>query len=119
MAEEELTASDLTDNELQALVALMRVMAGADGGISGGEAGVFQHVATDVGEARFRDATAAVAERMEKESDALEFAKLVTRPGAREFVYGTLYELAVPGTIVEKEGEVLAFLEKEWGLSVS
>jgi hypothetical protein len=59
-----------------------------------------------------RDAAAALAD----DEAIMNAARAVTRPEAREAIFGVLYEMAIPDTIDPSEVAILEHVAALWGL---
>jgi hypothetical protein len=110
-----MTLDDLSQAEQVVLLALVGLMARADGSVSQDELELLEQIADEIGEERFeaaRDAAAA----MDDGKAILAAANQITRPEAREVVFELVYGIAVRDTIAESEAELLNQLAKLWSL---
>ena len=115
MAEPMITATNLHEHELYALVVLVRVLVGLDFEFSDGEADWIHVIAGEVGEETFW--------RHLKESQGVDemtvlqvmaAAKAVLRPGAQQVIYRQLAALAVSDGVAVVEKGLLARLRQIW-----
>ncbi len=110
-----MTLDDLSQAEQVVLLALVGLMARADGSVSQDELELLEQIADEIGEERFeaaRDAAAA----LDDGKAILTAANQITRPEAREVVFELVYGIAVRDTIAESEAELLNQLAKLWSL---
>ncbi len=109
----------MTDNEKQALGALVRVFVGADGEYSAAESAGLRKTAEYLGEEEFWRILEDSSHR-HLDQEALEArAKEVERPEAREAIYGVLFGVAAAGTVDGEEGKLLDWLADAWELDTS
>ncbi|HEV8551210.1 MAG TPA: hypothetical protein VGQ57_19315, partial [Polyangiaceae bacterium] len=97
------------------LLALVGLLARADGSISESELETVAAVRAELQPERFervRDAAAA----LDGPPAIFEAAKAVTRTEARSIMYNVLLDMAVPDTISEAEGAMLDRLADLWEL---
>jgi hypothetical protein len=108
---------DLTASERVTLIALAHFCVLADESLSAGEEGVLGELVQRLGVEQYQ-AAASVARARIRDFDALRAAvAAVTERPARELIYGTLLELAIPDGINNNEAQLLELLEAEWGIS--
>ncbi len=108
---------DLTASERVTLVALAHFCVLADERLSVGEEGVLSDLVERLGEEQYQ-AAASVARARIGDFMALRAAvAAVTERPARELIYGTLLELAIPDSINNNEAQLLELLEAEWGIT--
>lgn len=116
----------LTETERLTFGALLRTLFRLDGAITPEEQAVVHGV---VGEllprppgADVADVLAALlersAERYRDDEAVRAAAEAVTRPEAREAIYGALYEVSTAGTITLGESSVLDWLARTWEIRV-
>lgn len=110
-----MTLDDLSQNEQVVLLALVGLMARADGRVSLDELEHLDQIRDEIGSERFggaRDAAAAL-----QDDDAiLSAAAKVERLEAREVIFEFVYDIAVGDTIDPSEAELMNKLAKLWGL---
>jgi uncharacterized tellurite resistance protein B-like protein len=110
-----MNASGLSESEQMVLLALVGLMARADGRLSQTEMSTLEELRRTLTPERFqriRDDAAALAD----DEAILNAAKGVTRPEAREAIFGVLYEMAIPDTIDPTEVALLEQVAALWGL---
>jgi len=107
--------AELSESEQVVLFSLVGLVARADGQVSESEMDTLERLrgslSADVFE-RVRDRAAA----LDSADAILDAARGVTRPGAREAIYGVLIEMALPDTIAANEGALLERLADLWEL---
>lgn len=108
---------DLTASERVTLVALAHFLVLADESLSAGEEGILGDLVQRLGVEQYQ-AAASVARAQIGDFAALRAAvAAVTERPARELIYGTLLELAIPDGITNNEAQLLELLETAWGIS--
>jgi uncharacterized tellurite resistance protein B-like protein len=109
---------ELTTEENLALVGLLKAVIQADKVYSEGESGQLKKIAQQMGEPLFHSTVEKARERFKTRGDIQRFAATITRPGARQLIFDTLYQMAVADSIVPAEKDLLNWLAKLWGLSL-
>jgi uncharacterized tellurite resistance protein B-like protein len=107
--------SGLSESEQTVLLALVGLLARADGRLSQTEVSTLDELRRVLDPERFlriRDEAAALAD----DEAILNAARAVTRPEAREAIFGMLYEMAIPDTIDPSEVAILERIATLWGL---
>ena len=107
--------SGLSESEQTVLLALVGLLARADGRLSETEMSTLEELRRLLTPERFekiRDEAAALAD----DEAILNAARAVTRPEARETIFGVLYEMAIPDTIDRTELAILEQVAALWGL---
>jgi uncharacterized tellurite resistance protein B-like protein len=107
--------SGLSESEQTVLLALVGLLARADGRLSQTEMSTLEELRRTLTPERFqqiRDQAAALAD----DEAILNAARTVTRPEAREAIFGVLYEMAIPDTIDPSEVAILERVAALWGL---
>ncbi len=107
--------SGLSENEQTVLLALVGLLARADGRLSQTEMGTLEklrHALTPERFQKIRDDAAALAD----DEAIMNAARAVTRPEAREAIFGILYEMAIPDVIDPSEVAILEHVAALWGL---
>jgi uncharacterized tellurite resistance protein B-like protein len=107
--------SGLSESEQTVLLALVGLLARADGRLSQTEMSTLEELRRVLTPERFqeiRDRAAALAD----DEAILNAARDITRPEAREAIFGVLYEMAIPDTIDPSEVEILERISTLWGL---
>jgi hypothetical protein len=105
----------LSEPEQTVLLALVGLLARADGRLSQTEMSTLDELRILLTPERFqyvRDAAAALA----NDEAILNAARAVTRPEAREAIFGVLYQMAIPDTIDPSELSILEQVAALWGL---
>lgn len=107
--------SGLSESEHTVLLALVGLLARVDGRLSQTEMSTLDELRRVLSPQRFlqiRDQAAALAD----DEAILNAARAVTRPEAREAIFGVLYEMAIPDTIDPSEVALLEQVAALWGL---
>ena len=107
--------SGLSESEQTVLLALVGLLARADGRLSQTEMSTLEGLRRILTPERFqqiRDEAAALAD----DEAIMNAARAVTRPEAREAIFGVLYEMAIPDTIDPSEVAILERISALWGL---
>ena len=108
---------DLTASERVTLIALAHFCVLADDTLSVDEESVLGDLVERMGVEQYQ-AAASVARARISDFAALRAAVAgVTERAARELIYGTLLELAIPDSINNNEAQLLELLEAEWGIT--
>jgi hypothetical protein len=106
---------ELSESEQVVLLALVGLMARADGRISEGEMDALASLREQIEEQRFERVRAAAA-ALDSPDAILEAAAKVMRSAATQIIYGVLLGMAIPDTIGKDEGALLSRLATMWGL---
>lgn len=110
--------SDLTHDERLALIALVETVIASDARVSDDEAGHIARLATLFGDDNYRALAEEADERFEDEAELKSFLTAIIRQDARELIYGTVLEAALPDVIDGHESSLLGWLASEWGITV-
>ena len=108
---------EMNPAERNALGALIRLIVRVDGEYSEDEASGLHAAASELGEDAFWELLNESSEN-DGESAARELARLVDRQEAQEQIYGTLYTIALAGSIEARETALLDWLADTWKLDV-
>jgi hypothetical protein len=111
----DMSVAELTESEQVVLLALVGLMARADGRVSDVELDTLEELREQIEPERFarvREAAAA----LDSPDAILHAAGTVMRSAATQIIYGVLLGMAIPDTIGEKEGQLLERLATIWGL---
>ena len=112
-----MTLDDMNREDKLTLVGLARLMVRLDHQFSQEEAGALGHLVDEFGDEQFW--------KLVEDSAGVEPGVLRQRAAAisdeesQELIYGSLYELAIAGSIDPGENDLLDWLEETWGLEVS
>ena len=107
--------SELSESEHMVLLALVGLVARADGRLSQTEMGTLDELRHVIPAARFlrdREQAAALAD----DEAILNAARAVTRPEAREAIVSVLYEMAIPSTLDPAEVAIFEKISALWGI---
>ena len=110
--------TDLTHDERLALVALVENVVASDAEVSEDEAAQIDRIAAAFGDEPYRALAREVDERFEDEASLKTFLAALLRPEARELIYGTVLDAALPDVIDRHESSLLGWLATEWGITV-
>ena len=110
---------DLSHDEKTALVALVELLASSDAGASEDDFDRIGEIADAFGGTeQYRQLAEEVDRRFADEDELKAFLATIDRQEAREVVFETALEVAMPDGIQTREAEFLEWLEDEWGLNV-
>ena len=109
-------STDLNTEERLALIGWSKLIIRADKEFSDEEADELKKLAQEMGTALFKETVAQAKEVFRSVEELKTHAETITSQEARELIFSVLYDLAVPGTIVEEEAKVLQWLAKTWGV---
>ncbi len=73
-------------------------------------------LAQEMGSEVFKETVKEAGERLNSVDDLKKLAESITSQEARELIFSALYDIAVPGTIVEEEAKVLQWLANAWNV---
>jgi hypothetical protein len=105
----------LSEPEQVVLLALVGLLARADGRLSQTEMSTLDKLRLAMDAERFQRVRDAAGE-LDGGAAIMKAAEGVTRADARELIFGVLYEMAIPDTIAPVEVELLEKLAALWGL---
>jgi len=105
----------LSEPEQVVLLALVGLLARADGRLSQTEMSTLDKLRLSLEPERFGRVRDAAGE-LDGGAAIMKAAEGVTRTEARELIFGVLYEMAIPDTIAPVEVEFLEKLAALWGL---
>lgn len=109
---------ELTRDEQLALVALVEVVVTSDAEVSDDEESFVVRLAGTLGDDHYRALMDEADERFEDEAALKDFLTTITRQEARELVYGTVLEAALPDVIDQHESSLLGWLATTWKITV-
>jgi hypothetical protein len=109
---------DLNPEEKIALAALLEFVVLASGHVTENEEREIDAIVDEIGEDAYRHAVEEVDRRFPDEEAAKKFLKTISRPEAREVIYGAVIEAAMPDTIEGHESKMLEWVGKEWKIEV-
>jgi hypothetical protein len=110
--------AELTFEEHIVLVALLELVVGADGHVTENERAQIQRVAAAIGEDTYQKAAAEADRRFRDEDDLELFVPVIARPAAREAIFETVLEAALPDAVDPRGARVLTWLRDAWHLRV-
>lgn len=109
----------LNETELTALAGLIQRLVFADNDVSLAEKAGIDKLIAQIGEASYREALDRFGKISRKGDPAiLELLASVTDQDTRDYIFGTLFELASVDSIDESEGTILDWLIKNWNITV-
>lgn len=109
---------DLSHDERLALVALIETVVGSDERVSDEEVSHIDRIAAVFGDEAYRALAKEADERFADEAALKRFLTTVGRPDARELVYGSVLDAALPDAVDRHESSLLGWLATEWGITV-
>jgi len=109
---------ELNADERIALAALIEFEVLASGHVTEDEEREIQAVVDEIGEDVYRKAVEEVDRRFPDEEAAKKFLETITRPEARDLIFGAVMGAAMTDTIEGHESTILDWLAKEWKLEV-
>ncbi|HEY3497321.1 MAG TPA: TerB family tellurite resistance protein [Polyangiaceae bacterium] len=113
-----MSVRELTESEQVVLLALVGLMARADGSVSEPEMDVLDELRDGIGPERFAGVRDAAAGYDGAEA-ILQAAAKIERAEARDTIFQILVAMAAPDSIAENEAELFRRLGKLWGLDAS
>ena len=105
---------DLSPEEKLAFVALSRAIARADGTITPLEGRAIAVMASELGDATYRELFAKAAETFRHQAALKEFLASIARPEARSLIYESILALAAADSISVEEELLLTWLRESW-----
>ena len=108
--------TDLNQDERLALVALIEATAQADRKVSDEEESILGEVVETLGADAYQTAVKQADQRFNDDDELKKFLKGITRPEAREIIYGTALELAMSDVVTGHEPQLLSWLAETWDL---
>ena len=109
---------ELTHDEQLALVALVEVVLESDADVSDDEESFVVRLAGTLGEDHYRTLIDEADERFSGEAELKRFLETIDRQEARELIYGTVLEAALPDVIDQHESSLLGWLANAWNVTV-
>jgi hypothetical protein len=109
---------ELNPEERVALAALIEFVVLASGHVTEDEEREIQEVVHEIGEDVYRKAVEEVDRRFPDEEAAKKFLLTITRPEARELIFGAVMGAAMTDTMEGHESTILDWVAKEWKLEV-
>ena len=110
--------SDLTHDERLALVALVETVVASDATVSEDEQTHIATLAAAFGDEAYRALVTEADERFADEAELKRFLAALMRQEARELIYGTVLDAALPDLIDQHESSLLGWLATTWGITV-
>ncbi|MBX3182818.1 MAG: TerB family tellurite resistance protein [Polyangiaceae bacterium] len=107
---------DLTEEELLAAIALLKLLAATDGVVTPGEAREMRLFAEQIGPDHYDELNRKLDARDLTADGVKALAAGISRQDARELIFAELFELAAVGTIDQQEGALLEWLRATWKL---
>jgi uncharacterized tellurite resistance protein B-like protein len=110
--------TELTHDERLALVALVEAVVASDVTVSEDEQAHIASIVTAFGDKQYRALVDEADERFPEEAALKTFLSALIRRDARELIYGTVLDAALPDVIDRHESSLLGWLAKTWGITV-
>jgi len=111
-----MSIDDLNDEEWLVLGGLVRLLVRADGTVSTEEREHLEDIAEQLGADDFWTAIERAQIELPDPSSVKTRARDVERRPAQEIIYGVLMDLAMAGTILSSESDILDWLAQTWGI---
>lgn len=111
--------SDLSHDEQLALLGLVQFIGESNHQVTDEESDSIADIVQALGAAHYRKIATEADESFGDEAALRTFLEGVTRPEARELIYGTALEVALSDTMFEGESELLDWLASTWNIEVS
>ena len=111
--------SDMTDVEQSALGNLVRLMLRLHTEAASEESDVLREAAAELGEDEFWELMRQANLEQRTEDRVREQAAAIERKDVQERIYGLLFSIAVTGSIIPQESELLKWLSTTWELETS
>ncbi|MEO6028784.1 MAG: hypothetical protein ABIR79_18115 [Candidatus Binatia bacterium] len=110
--------SELSHDEQLALVALVEVVVASDASVSEEEESFVVRLAGTLGDETYHALIDEADERFPDEAKLKDFLGTIQRQEARELIYGTVLEAALPDVIDQHESSLLGWLATTWDVTV-
>jgi len=109
---------DLNHDERVALVGVIELVLESDATVSREEQGVLAAIDAALGAGAYRRLADEIDRRFREEEAVKAFLPSITRQEARELIYATALEAAIPGAIDPRESKLLEWVASIWNVSV-
>lgn len=113
-----MTLNDLTHEEQVALAALSEMSLITDRELAEAEQAQLDEIVRELGEEKFRELLEEAETRFAGEDELRAFLKGITRPEARELIFGTVLNEALLETMPHAQSSFLEWLAGEWNVPV-
>lgn len=113
-----MTIQELTRDEQLALVALSELTVVSNRTVTDTEVAELDSLAHELGDETFQGLANEAEHRFTDRESLSAFLSTITRPEARELIYGTVLTEALADTMPHEESRFLEALAKEWGVPV-
>lgn len=110
--------SELSHDEQLALVALVEVVVASDAAVSDEEESFVVRLAGELGDEAYYALIDEADERFPDEAELKDFLGTIQRQEARELIYGTVLEAALPDVVDQHESSLLGWLATVWHVTV-
>ncbi len=110
--------SELNHDEQLALVALVEVVVASDAAVSDEEESFIVGLSETLGDETYHQLIDEADERFTDEAELKDFLGTIQRQEARELIYGTVLEAALPDVVDQHESSLLGWLATEWKVTV-
>ena len=105
---------ELNRDERVALMGLLKLMIQADSEMSDEEGRELNRIAAMMGPELWKETKKAAMESLKNADDIRQQASRVTRPAARQLIYDLVFDMALPGSVVDSEKQELDWLVELW-----
>lgn len=114
-----MTFNELGPDDRLALVALIKIVVLADGGVSEDEVAEIQDISEEFGEDEYRKLVDESDKRFKTEASLKKFLQTIENQDARELIYGVVLDAAMNEAIQGDEPALLQWLQKIWNVEVT
>ncbi len=114
-----MTFNELGPDDRLALVALIKVVVLADGGVSEDEVAEIEDISEEFGEDEYRKLVDESDKRFKTEASLKKFLQTIENQDARELIYGVVLDAAMNEAIQGDEPALLQWLQKTWNVEVT
>jgi len=114
-----MTISGLSYEQKLALVALLELFVMADGLVTEGEVKEINQIASELGDAEYRELMNEADARFKGIDNLKELLTTIRERAARELIYGLVLEEVMSAPSPTKVPEILDWLKAEWQIEVS
>ena len=108
--------NELNRDERVALLGLLKLMIQADREMSAEEGQELNRIAAQMGPEVWKETKKEAMEQLRSADDIRQQAGRVTRQPARELIYDLVFDMALPGAVVDEEKKELDWLVQLWEL---
>lgn len=111
-----MSVKTLSNDELLALVGLVKMVVRADQALSEEESKMLRALSDEVGTEAFTAAVTEATQKFTTRAEVMVAARAVTSPEARSVIYGKLLDFAGSDEVVVQEERILSRIREIWGI---